>query len=182
LRISAARPFVGRAQRQALHGRQVLRGEPGRVAVGHAFDVQVLGLGLVEGRERRAAGIADQHHLLVAALAQEPDSGAQVLDHALHQQQGVVAGIARIEAHAGHAAGRQRGDQVVPHEVAGGMHHDRRGAPGARRLHPGTVDARTQQLQPGLAFQGRPGLDVEDRELEFGHGTDCRQRNHAARL
>ncbi|MEJ8838562.1 helix-turn-helix domain-containing protein [Ramlibacter sp. AN1133] len=53
------------------------------------------------------------------------------------------------------------------------MHHDRGGTAGAGRPHPGAIDAWAQQLEPGLAFQGRSGLDIDDRELEIGHGNHC---------
>ena len=63
-------------------------------------------------------------------------AGAEVLEDALHQQHGVVAGVARVEAEAGDAALGERRDQVVAHEVAGRVHDDRaasRAAPGRAR-------------------------------------------------
>ena len=72
--------------RHAVHGRKLLGTQIERYAVRRGRDSDALGLGLVERRERAAAGVAAQHDALVAALPQEVHAGSQILDRALHDQ------------------------------------------------------------------------------------------------
>lgn len=157
------------AQREAVHGRQVAGMQVRGVAVGQVGGGELLGLRLVEGRERRAAGVADQEHLLVAGRVQVLHAGAQVLDRALHQQHRVVAHVARVQPHAADAALGQRADQVVAHEVAGRMHHDGGDSFRTGRRAEGAVDAWAQHLQARLALHGRAGLHIDDGELQLRH-------------
>ena len=80
------------AQREAVDRRQVGGCEVRRVAVGKVARREVLGLGLVERRASAAPPeLPISTTLLVAGVAQEPYACAQVLNHPLHQQHGVVA-------------------------------------------------------------------------------------------
>ena len=80
---------VGRLQSRA--------GEVDGVARRRLGDRRVLGLVLVEQRQRAAARPAAEHHLLVAeALLQVGDAGAEVEHALLQDQRGVVAAIARV--------------------------------------------------------------------------------------
>ncbi len=71
-------------------------------------DARAFRFRLVEQRERAAAGPADQHDPLVAALARIADPGAHVDRHVLHDQPAVVLRIAAGGAEHVQPALRQR--------------------------------------------------------------------------
>src|SRR5262249_60016139 len=110
---------VRRAERDAVHAREIPGTETGGIAVDEARAAEAFRLRLVERDERRAARIADEHDPLVAAAAEELHARAEILDHALHEQHRVVVDVARVEPEASEPALRERRDQVVPHEVRG---------------------------------------------------------------
>ena len=79
-------------QHDAVGGGQIELGEIRSVARRARRDGRVLGLLLVEHRQRTAATPARQHHLLIAqAFLGVLDGGAEILDHLLHQQRRVGA-------------------------------------------------------------------------------------------
>ena len=151
--------LVRGAEREAVDRRQVSSDELRGIAVDQRLGREALRLGLVVRGQRGAARVADQDDALAAERrAHELHTRAEVLQHALHHQDGVVAGEARIEAEARDAARGEWRDQVVAHEVAGRVHDDRadaaraRTGAAARRFLVSAVDARTQHLQPRLAL------------------------------
>ena len=157
-------------QRDAVRGRQVAGGDVDRVTGGRVADREVLGLSLVEGHQRRAAGVADEEHR-VESLPHEGHARTEVLQHALHDQYAVVASEARVERKKPDAALGERLHQVVPHEVARRVHddgaHASLGRPGQR-----AVDARTVHLQARLALHRGAGRDVEHHQFQVVHAPD----------
>ena len=79
-------------QHDAVGGGQIQLGQIGPVTRRARRDGRVLGLLLVEHRQRTASTPAGQHHLLIAqAFLGVLDRRAEVLDHLLHQQRRIGA-------------------------------------------------------------------------------------------
>src|SRR5215510_15629786 len=76
----ARTPEVRRAERDAVHAREIPGTETGGIAVDEARAAEAFRLRLVERDERRAARIADEHDPLVAAAAEELHARAEILD------------------------------------------------------------------------------------------------------
>ena len=153
------------AHGEAVDRRQVGGSEVDRPAVGRGADREALGLRLVERHERAAAGIADEDYAPVALLPQEGDAGAQILDAALHEERGVVAGIARVEREQRAAAPLERPDEVMAMEVAARVDDDEGNVLAAAFVGEAPVDARVQEVEAALAVAGAAGLDVDGDQL-----------------
>ena len=142
-------------QHDSVGGGQIELGEVGPVTRRARRDGRVLGLLLVEHRQRTAAAPAGQHHLLIA----EPflgvlDGGAEILDHLLHQQRRVGAAEPAVAVDDVVAGPGQRVDHRQVRAAADRVHEHQHGV---RR-----VVLRLEQI----AFQhddlGEAAVDVAD--------------------
>src|SRR5215472_5022556 len=129
----------------------------------------MLGLSLVERRERPAAGITQQYDPLIAKLAQVADAGAEVLDRAFHDQRGVVAEVAGVQPQDCVTASLHRTKQIVAHEVAGRMDHHEDDPIAAAFIGQAAVHLREQVVQAALAVVAAAARNVDRDQLRL-HG------------
>ncbi len=142
-------------QHDPVSGGEVKFGEVGPVARRARGDGRMLGLLLIEHRQRTATAPTGEHHLLVAeAFLGILDGRAEILDHLLHQQGRIGAPKSAVAVDDMMTRPGQRVDHRQIRAAADRMHEHQHGV---RRL--------VFRLQE-IAFQhgdfGQPAVDIAD--------------------
>ncbi len=89
-----------------------------RIARRGMGDGNLFRLSLVECYQRSATRIAQQDDLFKTLLTKEADSGADILDRVLHDENLIPANVARVQSQHGQTALVKRLYEVMVHHVA----------------------------------------------------------------